>query len=149
MVLNTLEYFIMIVSRSRMMKMLLKSCFSVLSLDFHRFYRHVLTGSPGNDRILFSFGDTYLHLPRDRVPVSFWKPHQSKAINFPHRNYVPTFFPTPTKNYLFSRSKIFFEKKSAKNIFRWNSWKNLKFRFFEKYFEFQNLQLYLNIITKL
>ena len=67
MVLNTLEYFIMIVSRSRMMKMLLKSCFSVVSLNFHRFYRHVLAGSTGNGRILFSFGDIYLHLPRDRV----------------------------------------------------------------------------------
>ena len=84
------------------MKMLLKSCFSVVSLDFHRFYRHVLAGSTGNGRILFSFGDTYLHLPRDRVPESLWKPHQSKAINFLHRNYVPTFFPTPTKKYFFS-----------------------------------------------
>ena len=116
------------------MKMLLKSCFSVVSLDFHRFYRHVLAGSTGNGRILFSFGDTYLHLPRDRVPESLWKPHQSKAINFLHRSYVPTFFPTPTKKYVFSESKIFFEKKSAKNIFRWKSRKNLKFRFSDNIF---------------
>ena len=141
MVLNTLEYFIMIVSRSRMMKMLLKSCFSVVSLDFHRFYRHVLAGSTGNGRILFSFGDTYLHLPRDRVPESLWKPHQSKAINFLHRNYVPTFFPTPTKKYFFSGSKIFFEKKSAKNIFRWKSRKkNLKISIFFRtiFFDFED-----------
>ena len=107
----------MIVSRSRMMKMVLKSCFSVVSLDFHRFYRHVLAGSTGNGRILFSFGDTYLYLPRDRVTESLWKPHQSKASNFLHRNYVTTFFPTPTKKYVFSGSKIFFEKKISKKYF--------------------------------
>ena len=116
------------------MKMLLKSCFSVVSLDFHRFYRHVLAGSTGNGRILFSFGDTYLHLPRDRVPESLWKPHQSKAINFLHRSYVPTYFPTPTKKYFFSGSKIFFEKNISKNIFRWKSRKKSKFRFSDKFF---------------
>ena len=100
-----------------MMKMLLKSCFSVVSLDFHRFYKHVLAGSTGNGRILFSFGDIYLHLPRDRVTESLWKPHQSKASNFLHRNYVTTFFPTPTKKYVFSGSKIFFEKKISKKYF--------------------------------
>ena len=114
----------MIVSRSRMMKMLRKSCFSVVSLDFHRFCRHVLARSTGNGRILFSFGDTYLHLPRDRVPESLWKPHQSKAINFMHRNYVPTFFPTPTKKYFFSGSKkIYVKKMSEKKTpkFFWKS----------------------------
>ena len=117
----------MIVSRSRMMKMLLKSCFSVVSLDFHRFYRHVLAGSTGNGRILFSFGDTYLHLPRDRVPESLWKPHQSKAINFLHRNYVPTFFQLQPKN-IFFRDQKYFSKKNRPKIFSvkipkkiWNS----------------------------
>ena len=116
------------------MKMLLKSCCYAISCVFDRFYRHVLAGSTGNGRILFSFGDTYLHLPRDRVPESLWKPHQSKAINFLHRNYVATFFPTPTKKYFFSGSKIFSEKKSEKFIFRWISRKNLKFRFSDKKF---------------
>ena len=127
------------------MKMLRKSCFSVVSLDFHRFYRHVLAGSTGNGRILFSFGDTYLHLPRDRVPESLWKPHQSKAINFLHRNYVTTFFPTPTKKYVFSGSKIFFEKKSAKIIFLWKSRKNLKFWFQTTFFKFQ---IFFGIFTE-
>jgi hypothetical protein len=121
----------MIVSRSRMMKMLLKSCFSVVSLDFHRFYRHVLAGSTGNGRILFSFGDTYLHLPRDRVPESLWKPHQSKAINFLHRNYVPTFFPTPTKKYFFFGIKNIFRKKIGQKYFsvkiRENPWNSKNF----------------------
>ena len=34
---GTLPYFALNEGRSRMMKMLLKSCFSVVSLDFHRF----------------------------------------------------------------------------------------------------------------
>ena len=128
-----------------MMKMLIKSCFSVVSLDFHRFYRHVLAGSTGNDRISFSFGDTYLHLPRDRVPESLWKPHQSKAINFLHRNYVPTFFPTPTKNYFFSGSKIFFEKNQQKIFFGENPEKIWNFDFWTKFFEFQ---IFFGIFTE-
>ena len=67
-----------------------------------------------------SFGDTYLHLPRGRVQESLWKPHQSKAINFLHRNYVPTFFFNSNKKYFSSWSKIFFEKKSVKKYFREN-----------------------------
>ena len=118
----------MIVSRSRMMKMLLKSCFSVVSLDFHRFYRHVLAGSTGNGRILFSFGDTYLHLPRDRVTESLWIPHQSKASNFLHRNYVPTFFQLQPKNMFFRDQKYFSKKKLTKNIFRWKSRKKSEIR---------------------
>ena len=116
MVLNTLEYFIMIVSRSRMMKMLLKSCFSVVSLDFHRFYRHVLAGSIRNGRIVFSFGNIYLHLPRDRVTESLWKPHQSKASNFLHRNYITTFFQLQPKN-MFFRDQKYFSKKNQQKIF--------------------------------
>ena len=132
----------MIVSRSRMMKMVLKSCFSVVSLDFHRFYRHVLAGSTGNGRILFSFGDTYLHLPRDRVTESLWKPHQSKASNFLHRNYVTTFFQLQPKN-IFFRDQKYFSKKISQKYFsvkipkkNWNS-KNLSenrnFRFFRDF----------------
>ena len=68
--------------------------------------------------VFWSFGVTHLHLPRGRVPESLWKPHQSKAINFLHRSCVPTFFPTPTQKYFFSRSKKKSKFFSAKNIFR-------------------------------
>ena len=74
---------------------------------------------PGRDRKwpdFLDFGNTYLHLARSRVPESLWKPHQSKAINFLHRNCEPTFFPTPTKKFFF-RDQKYFSKKISKNYF--------------------------------
>ena len=120
-----------------MMKMLLKSCFSVLSLDFHRFYRHVLTWSPGNDGFCLVLS-THIFASTSRQSAGIaLKTSPIESYQFSASKLCTNFFPTPTKNYFFSRSKIFFGKKSAKNIFRWNSWKNLKFRFFETYLEFQ------------
>ena len=71
---------------------------------------HVLAGRHRKWSEFRSFEDTFLHLARSRVPGSLWKPHQSKAINFLHRSYVPTFFPTPTQKIFFSgwKKKLYF-----------------------------------------
>ena len=102
-----------------------------------RFARGLLAGRDRKWVGFWSFGDIYFHLTRGRVPESLWKPHQSKAINFLCRNYVPTFFSTPKKILFFGiqnifrnifRSKIFFVQISRKSKI-----------LIEKHRDFQNL----------
>ena len=82
-----------------------------------RFARGLLARSARKWPDFWTFGDTYLYLTRNRVQKSLWNPHQSKAINFLHRNYVPTFFSTPKKKYFFEIKNIFREKKSGQVFF--------------------------------
>ena len=97
----------------------------------------------------WSFGDTYLHLTRGRVPESFWKPHQSKALNFLHRNYNLIFFSTPKKIFCFEvkfifrkyfRPKIFFcEKMKIFKKIRFWLWKKSGIFFGRKIFLAENI----------
>ena len=88
---------------------MLKLCqawFSTSATTFEAFWAHplknLLAVQERNLPDFWTFGVIYLHLHHDRVSESLWKPHKSKVLNFLHKNYVPTFFPTPTKKYFFS-----------------------------------------------
>ena len=99
---KTLPYDLLVSFMSRTRPAHLALCIILSLFGFTSiFVSAILRLLAGRDRKwpgFWSFGDTHLHLTRGRVPESFWKPHQSKALNFLHRNYKFIFFSTPKKN---------------------------------------------------
>ena len=92
---------------------------SIFRAEFSKFIR----SASGTGAEFWTFDAIYLHLHRDRVSESLWKPHKSKVLNFLHRNYTSIFFLTPKKIF-FSDNK----KNKIKNRFdrKWFS-ENRKF----------------------
>ena len=134
MVLNTLEYLIMIVSRHRNMKMLLKSCCYAISCVFDRFCED----SPEICQRYKTKTDPIFEILVLYICTCIAPECQNRSENLINRKlsifYIETmnqlFFQLQQKIY-FLGSKIFFEKKNRPKIFFGeNPEKNLKFSIF-------------------